>query len=360
MTGPCRTDPLSHNLSPVELRERTVDGRGVADIRLVQIEDGPGRGQRLFLVRNALGIAFEIAVDRGFDISSATWRGINIGWNSANGLPWPPNSVDAEDGVGFYRNLDGFVVTCGLDHIGAASRADASHFIHKHRKEIFHPLHGRISSQRAQISGYGIEWGSEQPVIWLDAVVRQSAIFGENLVLHRRISVPVFGNTIRIDDVVENGGFRPTPHALLYHVNFGYPFLDAHTKLSGDLDDSFIATFNAEDKQPHDDFVDYFQEVAIVAKDTATSISLTNGVLMDGIEATIRFSRAALPDFGVWRAYQSGIYALALEPMRRRDVGDEVKEGPGTLSPGQTATSWLELQLSSVDPLPIIARRGRD
>ncbi|AYG61846.1 DUF4432 family protein [Rhizobium jaguaris] len=90
----------AQELSSVELRQRTVDGRGVADIRLLQVEDGPGRGQRLLVVRNATRIRFETAPDRGFDISSATWRGINIGWNSANGLPWPANSVDAEDGVG--------------------------------------------------------------------------------------------------------------------------------------------------------------------------------------------------------------------------------------------------------------------
>lgn len=339
----------SCRLSPTQLRERTVDGRGVADIRLVQMEDGPGRGQRLFLVRNAVGIAFEIAVDRGFDISSATWRGINIGWNSANGLPWPPNSVDAEDGVGFYRNLDGFIVTCGLDHIGTARRADASHLIHKHRKQVFHPLHGRISSQRASISGYDIDWEADIPVIRADATIRQSSVFGENLALHRRISVPVFGNTIRIDDVVENRGFRPAPHALLYHVNFGYPFLDEQTKLSGDLDESFVTAFNTEDKRPRDDLVDYFQEVAIPSGDVTASISVTNGALMEGIEAKLRFSPAALPDFGVWRAFQSGVYALALEPMRRRDVSDEVKEGLGMLSPGQTVTYWIELQLSSID-----------
>ncbi|NSZ48790.1 aldose 1-epimerase family protein [Agrobacterium vitis] len=338
----------SQKLSPMQLRERTVDGRGIADIRLLQMEDGPGRGQRLFVVRNAAGIAFEIAVDRGFDISSATWRGINIGWNSANGLPWPPNSVDAEDGVGFYRNLDGFVVTCGLDHIGGARRSDASHFTHKHRKEVFNPLHGRISSQRALISGYGINWDRESPVIWAEGDIRQSSVFGENLLLRRRISIDVFGSAIRINDVVENRGFRPTPHALLYHVNFGYPFLDEQTELSGDLDENFIAAFKSEDKQPRDDFVDYFQEVPIVPGAATASINVSNSALMGGMQVNIEFPRAALPDFGVWRAFQSGVYALALEPMLRRDFNDEVTAGAGTLASGETATYWLELQLSAI------------
>ncbi|MCP1200971.1 DUF4432 family protein, partial [Notoacmeibacter sp. MSK16QG-6] len=210
------------DLPPADLRRRTAAGRGLADIRLMQVEDGPGRGQRLLMVRNARGIGFEIALDRGFDISSLTWRGMNIGWNSANGLPMP-HPVDAEDGLGFYRNLDGFLFTCGLDHYGAPLQASAEHFIHKHRTKVVHPLHGRISSQRATLGGYGIDWTAKEPVIWAEATVRQSAVFAENLVLRRRIELGVYDRTVRIDDVVENQGFRPTPHAILYHVNFGYP-----------------------------------------------------------------------------------------------------------------------------------------
>lgn len=309
----------AHVLSPLELRRRTVDGRGVADIRLLQVEDGPGRGQRLLVARNATGIGFEIAVDRGFDISSATWRGINVGWNSANGLPWPPNSIDAEEGVGFYRNLDGFIVTCGLDHIGAAVRAGADRYLHKHRKEVFHPLHGRISSQRATLSGYGIDWNTDAAVIWAEGVVRQSSVFGENLVVRRRITLAVVGGTIRIDDIVENMGFRPTPHAILYHVNFGYPFLDEATQISGDLNVDAIAAFNKEHKAPRDDFVDYYQELAVAAGLPVASIELRNGALLGGIRAKLTFSPAELSGFGLWRAFQSGVYALALEPARRFD-----------------------------------------
>ncbi|KAA1233880.1 DUF4432 family protein [Agrobacterium tumefaciens] len=149
--------------------------------------------------------------------------------------------------------------------------------------------------------------------------------------------------------VVQKGSDLSAELLSVYHVNFGYPFLDEQTKLSGDLDASFVAAFNAEDKQPRDDSVDYFQEVAIASETATASIALTNAVLMDGIEVKLRFSPAALPDFGVWQAFQSGVYTLALEPMRRGNVNNEVNEWPGMLSPGQVASSWLELQLSSID-----------
>ena len=210
----CQTTNHPQCLSSYERRERTVDGRGLADIRLLRVEDGPGRGQRLLAIRNATGIGLELALDRGFDISSATWRGVNVGWNSANGQPWPPNPIDTEEGTGFYRNLDGFLVTCGLDHIGGPKITSADHYIHKHRREVFHPLHGRISSQRSTLSGYGINWDEGEPKIWAEGIVKQTAVFGENLVLRRRLELAVFGQEIRISDRVENCGFRPTPHAI--------------------------------------------------------------------------------------------------------------------------------------------------
>jgi len=337
-----------HEMSRAELRRRTVDGRGVADIRLLQVEDGPGRGQRLLLVRNATGIGFEIAVDRGFDVSAATWRGVNIGWNSANGMPWPPHSVDAEDGVGFYRNFDGFIVTCGLDHIGGARRDDGDRYIHKHRTQVFHPLHGRISSQRASLSGYGIDWSADEPVIWAEGVVRQSAVFGENLVLKRRITLSVYGDTIHISDVVENQGFRPTPYAIIYHINFGYPFLDEATQVSGDVCSDMSSLFNAEDKRPKDDYRDYYQDVLITTDLPTATVEVSNGTLLGGTRARISFSRGELPAFGIWRAFQSGVYALALEPARRFDPQGTPTDGSVTLKAGDVVRSNIMIALGPV------------
>lgn len=323
-----------------ELRKRTVDLRGIADIRLMQVEDGPGRGQRLFIIRNATGLGVEIAIDRGFDICSATLNGINIGWNSANNLPWPPHPVDAEDGIGFYRNLDGFIVTCGLDHFGAAHRSDATHFIHKHRKEVFNPLHGRISSQRAMISGYGIEWEKDIPVIWAEGIVKQSSIFGENLVLRRRVEVEVFDGTIRINDIVENKGFRPTPHAILYHINFGYPFLSEPIKINGDFNPSQMEIFNSENKVPQDSFIDHFKDISMISDTSEVVVELCNDSVGGGIRTMLTFDKNDLPDFGIWRAFQSGVYALALEPMKRASNTND-------LLPGECASYWLRLNLTS-------------
>ncbi|WEO70066.1 MULTISPECIES: DUF4432 family protein [Rhizobium/Agrobacterium group] len=141
----------------IDLRKKTPDLRGVADIRLVTLEDGPGRGQRILIARNATGLSFEVAVDRGFDISSLSMNAINIGWCSPTQMPFPTVDPDSENGWGFLRNFDGFMVTCGLDHISRPREVDIKHYNHPHLKKVTPPLHGRIATEKARLPSYGLD-----------------------------------------------------------------------------------------------------------------------------------------------------------------------------------------------------------
>ncbi|WP_425964510.1 DUF4432 family protein [Rhizobium nepotum] len=126
----------------IELLKKTPDLRAIADIRLATLEDGPARGQRLLIARNATGIAFEVALDRGFDISSLSFRGTNIGWNSPIQMRFPMVDPGSEGGWAFMRNFDGFLVTCGLDHISRPLEVDMAHYNHPHLKTKSMPQHG--------------------------------------------------------------------------------------------------------------------------------------------------------------------------------------------------------------------------
>ena len=69
-------------------------------------------------------------------------------------------------------------------------------------------------------------WEGDRCILWAEGIVQQSAVFGEDLHLIRRIEADVGGNEIRIRDRVVNHGFSRTPHMFFYHVNLGYPLLD--------------------------------------------------------------------------------------------------------------------------------------
>lgn len=321
----------------LELRARTPDLRGLADIRLMTLEDGPGRGQRLLIARNADGLSFEVAVDRGFDLAEVSFQGVNIGWHSPNQMRFPGADASAENGWSFFRSFDGFLVTCGLDHFGGPVDADISVLNHPHLKTVRRPLHGRISGERARLVGYGID--EDSGAVWCEGIIRQTSVFGEVLEIRRRIAAPIWGADLAINDTVTNKGYRPTAHAILYHFNFGFPFLDEATVLRG-LPSEFLERFHAIERRPRNDFGEMVDVIASEQERPQNAVSLLNEGL--GLEATLHYSGLQLPSIFVWRAYQSGIYALGIEPASH---GGGQDDWPLFLAPGEKRTYNVTLAL---------------
>lgn len=302
------------------LRRKSPDGRAVADARLLRLEDGPGRGQRIIMARNACGLSIEIAVDRGFDIAALSFRSLQLGWHSPVQMSFPPFPHDLEAGLGILRGFDGFLVTCGLDHYGAAAGGSAETFLYPLRPKADFPLHGRIASQPARLLGYGIHDG-ERPEIRCEAVVRQAAVFGEVLELRRTIGLALDEPVVRVQDTVVNAGFRPTRHALLYHCNIGYPLLDASTRLTG----AFGPFRDALDRDPPEPADDALEKVDILdpAPDGQgwVTVGVTNPALAGGVSLDIAYAQAALPRLAVWRCFQSGLFVLGIEPCTMPSAG---------------------------------------
>jgi hypothetical protein len=321
------------------LLRKTADLRAIADMRLVTLEDGPGRGQRLLIGRNANGVAFEVAVDRGFDISELSYRGVNIGWHSPAQMPFPSHDPGSEEGWGFLRNFDGFLVTCGLDHFSRPHEADISQYNHPHLTTRKMPLHGRISVEKARLLSYGVD--TETFEISCEAIVRQASVFGETLELRRRITLPVFGSELLVEDKVTNRGFRPTPHAIMYHVNFGYPFLDDTLTVEG-LPDPLLSELRFNPPRPFDEFGEKVDVVDSRIAPHRVPVVLRNEAC--NIAASFTYSQSTLPKLAVWRAYQSGIFALGIEPRTDLRSGDN-----GTLVPGERRLYCLRFGLAGID-----------
>lgn len=319
----------------IELRKRTPDLRAIADIRLVSLEDGPGRGQRLLIARNASGVQFEVAVDRGFDVSSLSLNAVNIGWHSPTQLPFQATDPNSEGGWGFLRNFDGFMVTCGLDHYSRPREADITHYNHPHLKTKTMPLHGRISTEKGRLLAYGVDL--DAGAVSCEGIVRQASVFGETLELRRKITMPVFGTRLTIDDTVTNRGFRPTRHAVLYHLNFGYPFLDEDLEISG-LPEKLLGDMRSDPPLPGDA---YGERVDLV---DSSEIAEAEGIIVRNpklnLSVGLNYSRASLTKLAVWRAYQSGIFALGIEPRT------ELAEERPFLQADESCVSSLQLAMA--------------
>src|SRR5262249_3528222 len=96
----------------------------VAGVRLVTLGDGQGRGVRVLEFRTGTGFAFEVLVDRGFDVGRCELGGRPLSWLSGAGVvgPW---YYEPED-WGWVRAWGGGMGgLCRVDHTPAPDEGTA-------------------------------------------------------------------------------------------------------------------------------------------------------------------------------------------------------------------------------------------
>jgi hypothetical protein len=332
-------------LSRRDLGRRAGDIAALGGIRRVVLDDGAERGVRALEFRTGSGLTFEVLVDRAMDIGAAEFGGRSFGWRSATGVRHPGLHENAdEDGLGWMRSFTGLLVTAGLDHTGHARWADAAHFGYPPRSKVWNPLHGRVANLPASLIGSGEQWDGDHCTLWAEGDVRQVAIFGENLRLHRRVETDLGGNEIRLFDTVTNAGFDRTPHVLLYHINLGWPLLDEGSRFIAPIGRTLFCTPSVAEQRvsywrmpaPQPGFVEqvYGHELVADAAGRVTA-ALINDRLELGV--AVEWSLDQLPGFAEWLHLREGGYALAIEPTSRTR-GDRADPYGGMvwLEPGET------------------------
>jgi hypothetical protein len=191
-------------------------------------------------------------------------------------------------------------------------------------------------------------------------------------VLTRRIEAELGGTSISIDDRVENRGFRPTPHMLLYHYNVGYPVLDEGAELlvpsraivhaaHGDLHAQGVG--HRIQGLPRADFSEQvYQHDVVAGADGMASTALINPALGGGgIGIRLDYDRAALPCLIEWQCLQSGLYVLGIEPSTNHVLGRKFAEDRGELiflEHGETRR--YRMRLSVLDGADAVAAVRRD
>lgn len=345
-------------LPPNEVLRRVGQLCQVAGVSLGEYIDGPERHVRFIDMRSGSGLELRVLVDRGFDIGEMRIDGVPIAWRSPTGFRSPYlNHPEEESGAGLLRSFDGLLVTCGLDHIRGAATGPASHFGPR-RESVNYTMHGRISSSPAQLTGYGESWQGDVCTLWCEGVVRQAMLYGESLSLLRRIEVRLGESRVAIIDRVVNNGFRPTPHMLMYHVNFGYPLLDEGAELLLPREYPAIpgaaATRARMAMQPGpalapaaDELLDMYIPPDREASPNMYSCGVINDRLRGGLALEVTYDPATLPYLQVWRNLSEGIYVLALEPgthpaKRRAEL--EQSGAIAHLQPGQAVDYRLTLE----------------
>jgi hypothetical protein len=203
-----------------ELLERVGSMSQIADVRKVTLSDGREKGVETYTFKTGSGFNFTALADRGLDISAADWNGRSLCWRSSTG-DVAPQYYEPEEARWLRSFYGGLVVTCGLNTAGAKGTDQGEEL----------GLHGRISHIAAHEVCYGSEWKGDDYEMWVQGKMRQTRVFGENIQMTRRISTRMGESKLYIHDIVENQAFYTTPFMILYHINGGFPAVDADSVL---------------------------------------------------------------------------------------------------------------------------------
>ena len=325
----------------------------IAGVRLATLGDGSERGVRVLEFRTGSGFEFDVIVDRAFDIGRCQQKGRSLAWTGRPGFagPW----FYEPEGLGFLRSFGaGLLTTCGLDHAFAAAEDTAEQHHYPAKPVERYGLHGRVSGIPARLAAYGEEWRGDECVLYAEGEVLQAAVFGEQLLLRRRIEARVGESRLSIRDQVVNVGYDTTPHMLLYHVNLGWPVVDEGSELlapatavraRGDSQADGYGLLHG----PVSGYVEQVFEHDLTAEpDGSVPVAVVNRGI--GLGAYQVFRRDQLPHHFVWRMLGEGTYVVGIEPSTNRPAGRLDARARGELVELAAGESrFYELELGALD-----------
>ena len=117
------------------------------------------------------------------------------------------------------------------------------------------------------------------------------------------------GRTLTIQDIVTNDGAQSTPHALLYHINLGYPAVSDGTEVHlGERRVMGPLTLPDFDPQPE------AASIPVALGETASCQLTTPAPEGPAFRLDLSFSARTLPYLQLWRDLRPHAGVVALEP----------------------------------------------
>lgn len=291
----------------------------VGGVRDYTFNDGKAKGVRAIEV-NTGSLCFTILPDRCMDIAQCFYKGSAISWISKTGITAP--AFYEKDEKNFLRSFyGGLVTTCGLKNIGVPYKE--------------YGLHDRIANVPAEKISVFADWVGDDYVMSVSGQVRDSIVFGTNLVLKRTITTKLFSNEIILEDTVVNDGFNDEDMALCYHCNFGYPLLREGAQIINVPDE--VSHIPA----PIHNKVEECIEVELEGE------MPTVGIRNDDITLYLTYKSDTLPDFLIWKMPGESEYVVGLEPRTTNYGGESIGENNKyvSLKPFEEYKTYMKFEI---------------
>lgn len=292
-----------------------------AILRRYTLTEGAEKGIEVIDCDNGT-IRFLLNVTKTCDMMQLYHKGQNMTFISKNGF--------MKREVPFGKRFEGgMLYTCGLDSAG--------------EREGFEE-HGSLHNTPARI----LRAECDENGIVVEAVICDTEVCGKNLVLRRKITSEIGSDRVKVEDRLTNEAYRDEKYCLLYHVNIGYPMMDAGAKIAGEItacqprtewaEKQMATAYEVEAPIPN------FEETCYYLKLNKPEVSLVNEKI--GKKFTVSYSGKTLPEFLAWKSIASGDYAVGLEPTTTKLDGSFAYS---TIAAGETLEFRVELSVSELE-----------
>lgn len=319
--------------------------RQLASIKRVTLDEGWGRGMRCCQVNNGSGLSFNVYPDRALDIIEAAFQGIPLVWQTSAGPVHPAFYNERE--FEWLRSWPGGLLTsCGLLNVGGPNRENG--------------LHGRLAHTPGEAVNTECDWNEAGKYeLAVSGKFGVSRVFGEKLMVSRRISTALGDNRIVIEDQVENQGFAPAEFLQLYHMNYGWPLVDEGIELvapehrvtpQNDIARAGLSEWR-HFGEPVADFTEqvFYHDLPVDVAGMA-SIELRNPKLK--LALSVSYNKAELPYLVQWKQQGCGEYVMGLEPGNALPEGAASNREKGItriLQPGEIAHHRVVVALRNLE-----------
>lgn len=299
-----------------KLYEKIGSMQQLAYVRPLSYLHGAAKGLHAFEVKNG-PLCFSVMQDKCLDIADLSFRGVNFNFLSKPGLMgkthMDTNGQEAQRSI-----MGGLLFTSGLENICAPCTDDGKDY----------PMHGRLRTTPAEHVCAQWQWEDDQYVLEISGEMREAELFGENMVLKRQIKTVYGSKTISICDQITNESFREEVMMLLYHFNFGYPFLDVGSRVvlpttgitpRDQISEAAATHWDTMNPPAPNTSEQVFLHTLASRPNGKTSVAMINEQLGLGVKLT--FSQQYLPYFMQWKSPVSGDYVMGLEPSNATVYG---------------------------------------
>lgn len=310
------------------------------------LDAGKGTGTKSLRIYTGAGLDFTVLPGRAMDIAWTNYQGKSLVYMAKPGITHP--RYYESQGLGFLRGFfGGLLTTCGMTYFGAPNVDNGVEL----------GLHGRASFNEAEDVSVKHEWEGDDLYLSVEGSMREARVFGENIIMRRRISVKAGENVIKLEDRIENLGFEAQPFMLLYHINYGFPLLSPECKLYSPSKKVIARDADAEANDGVAKYAEFqpatagykeqvfFHEVGTDTKGN-TMCALINETLNLGILQ--KWNVKELPEFVEWKNMLEGDYVLGLEPGTATPIGRSSVREQGKLlmiQPGETKHVSIEISV---------------